>query len=683
MTIDRTLLAAMLSGYDLGRELGSGAFGLVMAGRHRRLDREVAIKVLRLSSDGARTSFDTEARTLASLDHPHIVQIFDYVEQDDMYALVMEMMAGGPLSRRRSDLSGPAACAVGVSVAQALSYAHSRGILHRDIKASNLLTDPNNRVKVADFGIAKLLTTTGVSRGTFVGTPGYMAPEQITGGRQLPATDLYALAVTLYELLAGYPPFDSDGSDLLRDHLRGTPAAPAGVPGPVAAVIMRALAKTPAERQPSAQAFAADLVVAATRAYGQHWLARSGIVVRLDDPVRVAARVALRDTTSAAAGRNAASRVASSLGAAVPRVTEAGGAGTTEPGGAGLMERGTERAGAASAAMAADRFRPARLVGAVPAPRERISWGDTSGAPAGPGRGDGRPPPASGSVPGPYRPYRPLRPRRPLSLMLVAALLAVAIGGAMLVPRLLGYTEKPPSDSTSTVSPTGATSPTFSPTPTGTPPSPSPTATPTPTPTVTRSSPGPTASQPRPVVAPTDVAATAQDENSIKITWTDRSGTESGFTIDGGSGRQKNVPAHTGTGSVVYVWSGLAAGDTLCVRVRARDSTGASAYSPPERSVCATTPAAPSPPSNVTAVALSTIAIIVSWQDDSDDETGFTVDDGTTTHDVAADRTAFVLADLDRGARYCFRVRAFNKAGVSTYSPADAPVCATTVQDGT
>ncbi|KPM54356.1 hypothetical protein ACG83_20690 [Frankia sp. R43] len=293
MLLDQARVAAALPGYDLGNEIGAGSFGLVLAGWHRNLQREVAIKVL--ASGGRRRPFGAdEAQIMASLDHPHIVRVHDFRPGDDFDVIVMEMLAGGSLSRRQREMGQEEFCAVGLAVAGALSYAHSRGVLHRDIKPDNVMFDFAGHVKVVDFGIAKRVFGSAATASAVIGTPLFMAPEQVARGRLGPATDLYALGMMLFLLLAGKTPFDGEWSDEVfgEPHLARPGHSirrPAGVPPPVADVILRALAKDPGGRPPSAKAFAIDLAEAAADSYGPGWLGRSGIRVHLDDDVRAAA----------------------------------------------------------------------------------------------------------------------------------------------------------------------------------------------------------------------------------------------------------------------------------------------------------------------------------------------------------------------------------------------------------
>lgn len=287
MIVDRARIATLLSGYELGAQVGAGAYGLVIRARHRQLDRAVAVKVLSVEGGRAVNEFAREARVLASMDHPHVVRVHDYVEDGDLQLIVMEFLAGGPLSRRKQ-MAGQQACAVGLTVATALSHAHGRGILHRDIKAGNVLFDGNGLVKVTDFGIAKVAEGAAGTASAVVGTPAYMAPEQILGGRLSPATDLYGLAALMYELLTGAPPFDPTLSQatLWQHHLNTLPAFPADVPAPLAELIMQNLGKDAASRHPDAHGFALDIAVAGVECYGIGWTFDTGVKLYLDDDVR-------------------------------------------------------------------------------------------------------------------------------------------------------------------------------------------------------------------------------------------------------------------------------------------------------------------------------------------------------------------------------------------------------------
>ncbi len=268
MIIDRGQLAAALPGYEVKVELGAGAFGQVLAAQHRQLGRDVAVKVLAVNSDIAHARFLAEARLLARMDHRHIVRVHDYVEHDGLCLIIMELLAGGSLTRRLPGIQGRQACAVGVAIAEALAYAHSQRVLHRDIKPDNVLFDAAGLVKVTDFGIAKIFDGSQVSASVIAGTPPYMAPEQIMGSQLGPATDIYALGVVLYEMLAGRLPFDPGLSVFARyEQQMAMPPPPAGVPPAVADAVMHALAGDMPARPASAQDFAMELAAAAERGY--------------------------------------------------------------------------------------------------------------------------------------------------------------------------------------------------------------------------------------------------------------------------------------------------------------------------------------------------------------------------------------------------------------------------------
>lgn len=293
MPKEREVLHQLLPGYEIGQELGRGAWGVVFAATHRSLGRRVAVKYLpaAFSADpSARERFLSEARVVASLDHPHIVPLYDYVEGGNTCVFVMENMPGGTLwDRFCSDgLSPEAACSVGIALLVALDHAHRRDVLHRDVKPENVLFNADGLPKLADFGIAKVLgdgAGTRTATGVILGTPAYMAPEQGSGEPLGPATDLYAIGAMLYELFAGRLPFESTGNPLtqLYRHVNEAPVplreqAPAVHPA-LAEVVMQGLAKAPADRPADAASFARSLNAAATEAFGPDWPARSGVPV--------------------------------------------------------------------------------------------------------------------------------------------------------------------------------------------------------------------------------------------------------------------------------------------------------------------------------------------------------------------------------------------------------------------
>ncbi len=282
-------LVAALPQYDIGAEIGEGGMGVVFAGTHRTLGRHVAIKQLPwdvLNHAASSELFDREARVLASLDHPHIVPVYDYVRTGREHLLVMERLDGGTVhSRFHGDgVSGEQACAIGLAMLAGLHAAHRAGVLHLDVKPRNLLFNLQGVVKVADFGIARVISegaTLVTHGGEILGTPAYIAPEQAMGNALSPAADVYAAGTVLYELLAKELPFDNTRGaiSMMRQHMFTDPKPISGVPMPIAGVIMRALARELDSRYREAESFAADLAGAATAVYGPGWLERSGVPV--------------------------------------------------------------------------------------------------------------------------------------------------------------------------------------------------------------------------------------------------------------------------------------------------------------------------------------------------------------------------------------------------------------------
>lgn len=285
-------VAAVLPDYEVSRELGRGAMGVVYLGRHRRLRRDVAIKELAgpLADDAeVRARFLVEARTLAALDHPHVVPVYDYVEEGGRCLLIMEALPGGTAWDRfaADGFTLPRACALALATCSGLQHAHEHGVLHRDIKPENLLFAASGDLKVSDFGIAKVLDgghTLATMDGSVLGTPAYMAPEQAEGADVGPSADVYAVATILYEFASGRIPFDGDSPMSLLVQ-RITVDAPdvaevsPAIPAPIAAVIMAGLRRDPAARTASAEAFGCALATAAVEVWGDEWLEQSGVPV--------------------------------------------------------------------------------------------------------------------------------------------------------------------------------------------------------------------------------------------------------------------------------------------------------------------------------------------------------------------------------------------------------------------
>ncbi|MBY0491822.1 MAG: serine/threonine-protein kinase [Gemmatimonadaceae bacterium] len=273
MRLPEALRAALADRYELLRELGQGGMATVYLARDVRHAREVAIKVLHpeLAAVLGAERFLSEIRTTASLQHPHILPLFDSGEAAGQLFYVMPFVDGETLrSRLEREKQLPIADAVLLAreVADALQYAHDRGIIHRDIKPENILLQGGHAL-VADFGIALAVTNAGGARmtqtGLSLGTPQYMAPEQAMGERTIDArADVYALGAVTYEMLAGEPPFTGPTSQaivarVLTERPRPLTSQRETVPEPVDVAVLTAMAKLPADRFPSARAFAEQL----------------------------------------------------------------------------------------------------------------------------------------------------------------------------------------------------------------------------------------------------------------------------------------------------------------------------------------------------------------------------------------------------------------------------------------
>ena len=260
--------------YSLERELGRGGMGVVYLAREVRLDRPVAVKLLppvRAGDERLRERFLREARTAAKLSHPHIIPIFAVDEVDAFVFFAMAYVAGETLTervRRRGPLAPSEAGRVLREVAWALAYAHSQGLVHRDVKPDNImLEEATGRALVADFGIAGLVRgAAGLDGGEVIGTPEFMSPEQALGEHVDARSDLYALGAVGYFALSGKLPFEAEkATDVLAKQVT-EPAPPlasvAGVPRRLAQAIDRCLAKDPAERPQTGEALAEQLGLA-------------------------------------------------------------------------------------------------------------------------------------------------------------------------------------------------------------------------------------------------------------------------------------------------------------------------------------------------------------------------------------------------------------------------------------
>jgi hypothetical protein len=264
-----------LGRYQLEREIGRGAMGIVYLGRDTAINRLVAIKAIPLASEfsdtelaEARTRFFREAETAGRLNHPNIVTIYDVGEERGLAYIAMEYLKGRHLSeyatsstllepRKVLDLIG--------RTAQALGFAHKQQVVHRDIKPANLMYDPNADVlKITDFGIARLTGAGSTRTGIVLGTPSFMSPEQLEGRTVTGHSDLFSLGVSLFQLLTGQLPFTADSMTGLMQQIAEAPHPPLrafrpDLPACVESVVDRALAKKPEARFESGGQMAAAL----------------------------------------------------------------------------------------------------------------------------------------------------------------------------------------------------------------------------------------------------------------------------------------------------------------------------------------------------------------------------------------------------------------------------------------
>jgi WD40 repeat protein/serine/threonine protein kinase len=263
--------------YDLLEPLGRGGMGVVYRARHRDLDTVRAIKLLppHLATDDSFVArFRREAMLSASLRHPNIVLIYDVGEQDDYHYFVMDLVEGRSLRdviRADKPLAIDRIIRLLRPLAAALDFAHQRGVVHRDVKPTNVVVGDDDRVTLLDFGIARAIEGAQqlTRAGLIVGTPEYMAPEVVTGGVAESSADLYALGVVAFEMLTGHTPFHGTNTTAVAfAHVNTPPPSPradrADLPEPMERVLLRQLAKDPTSRFPDAKSFVDALDAAAT-----------------------------------------------------------------------------------------------------------------------------------------------------------------------------------------------------------------------------------------------------------------------------------------------------------------------------------------------------------------------------------------------------------------------------------
>ena len=260
--------------YQIVEQIGRGGMATVYKAHHTTLDRFVAIKVLPeffAEDEGYRERFEEEARSIARLKHPNILDVFDFGQQHGLTYLVLELVEGGTLADRLGHpMDLQEVVRILKPIASALDHAHAQGVLHRDIKPSNILLHRDGTPVLADFGLAKMVGSVRriTASGTVIGTPEYMSPEQSSGEAIGPASDRYALAVVAYEMLTGRIPFQGNTpSAVLLSHLNKAMPPTHELSGELSAHVEQALrqglAKAAADRYPSAAEFVAALTPAA------------------------------------------------------------------------------------------------------------------------------------------------------------------------------------------------------------------------------------------------------------------------------------------------------------------------------------------------------------------------------------------------------------------------------------
>lgn len=303
--------------YEIRGTLGAGAMGVVYDAWDRLIERRVAIKVVRRPAGNdpealeAHARFRREAQAAGRLQHPNIVAVYDYGEDENAAWIVMELVEGGSLKKlldAKERFPLPEIVRVMTQVLEALDYSHKRGVVHRDIKPANVMLGEGGQVKLADFGIARIENSSMTQVGQVMGTPSYMAPEQLRGEPVDLRADIWAAGVLLYQLLTGAKPFEGDFVALSHRVLHTEPPPPSALsvtcPKAFDAVVAKALAKRPEDRYPSAAAFAEAIRAAASGT-------RPGaapLPTPETDATMVAARVPAGPTAPAAAAGPAARR---------------------------------------------------------------------------------------------------------------------------------------------------------------------------------------------------------------------------------------------------------------------------------------------------------------------------------------------------------------------------------------
>ncbi len=295
------MIGQIVGNYKILEALGEGGVGMVYKGVDTMLDREVAVKVLRpeLASQTAVVErFRSEAVTLAKLSHPNIATLFSLFRHANDLIMVLEFVRGEALDtiiQRRGRLAAEEAVPIFCQALDGINHAHDLGIIHRDIKPSNMILTENGTLKVLDFGIARLLGSSRMTRvGNIIGTLEYMSPEQVRGEETDARSDIYGLGMMLYEILTGKLPFESENEFvLMKMQTENMPAPPRqlnpDIPVEIEASIMRSIAKKPSDRFQDAGEFldtllSVDLALSESNHFGKASLLQAKLRTRPSNP---------------------------------------------------------------------------------------------------------------------------------------------------------------------------------------------------------------------------------------------------------------------------------------------------------------------------------------------------------------------------------------------------------------
>ena len=270
MDMDRYIGRLLDNRYEILEVIGTGGMAVVYKARCHRLNRLVAIKILKddyTQDEEFRRRFHAESHAVAMLSHPNIVSIYDVSTADDADYIVMELIDGITLKQymeRKGVLNWKETLHFAVQIGKALEHAHSRGIIHRDIKPHNVMVLKNGSVKVTDFGIARVVSQSNTLTREALGSVHYISPEQAKGGRVSNCSDLYSLGVVMYEMMTGRPPYDGETPvSVAIQHINGKAAMPStlnpNIPGGLEQIIMKAMATDPSDRYATAGAMLYDM----------------------------------------------------------------------------------------------------------------------------------------------------------------------------------------------------------------------------------------------------------------------------------------------------------------------------------------------------------------------------------------------------------------------------------------